>query len=282
MISFVYKLYKNKRSKIAKICLAIIIFFVLIAIFAPFIAPFDPDQIDLTSKLKPSGALHLLGTDEYGRDILSRLIFGARSSLLIGLVTTSISVFTGVILGTIAGYYGGIFDEIISRVIEILYAFPDMLFAIGVMFVLGPGIINLFIALGILGWTGTARLIRAKVLTLKEKDFIKAAKLCGASNFFVIKNHILPNCVSTIIIIATMGIPGAILSEAALSFLGLGVQPPTASWGSMISFAKTYIRVNPSYSVYPGICIILVVIAFNLFGDYLRDALDPSSRHLSI
>ncbi|MDR1013352.1 MAG: ABC transporter permease, partial [Lactobacillales bacterium] len=223
-------------------------------------------------------SVHLLGTDEYGRDILSRLIFGARASLLIGLTTTAISAFIGVVLGTAAGFYGGIIDEVISRIMEVFYAFTDILFAIGVMFVLGPGIINLFIALGILGWIGTARLIRAKVLTLKEKEFIKAAQSCGASDFFIIRKHILPNCLSTIIVITTMAIPSAILSEAALSFLGLGVQAPTASWGSMISFAKTYIRMHPTYSIYPGICIILVVLAFNLFGDCLRDALDPKLK----
>lgn len=206
-------------------------------------APFDPDEINLILKLKPSSYTHILGTDEYGRDILSRLIFGERASLLVGLTTTAISVFIGVLLGTIAGFYGGIIDEVISRVMEIFYAFPDILFSIGIMFVLGPGIINLFIALGVLGWVGTARLIRAKVLTLKERDFIKAAKSQGATDFFIIRKHILSNCLSTIIVITTMSIPGSILSEAALNFLGLGIQPPTASWGSMISFAKTYIRV---------------------------------------
>lgn len=260
------------------ICFYIIAFFVLVAVFAPLISPYDPNATDLSNKLGSSTLEHLLGTDEYGRDILSRIIYGARVSLSIGLISTMISTFIGVVLGVLAGYYGGIVDEIICRIMEVFSAFPDILFAIAIMFIFGPGVINLFIALGILGWVSTARLIRGQALSIKGKEYIKAARASGASDFFIIIKHILPNCISTIIVISTMSIPGAIMSEASLSFLGLGVQSPTASWGSMISYAKSYIRTAPAYSIYPGIAIILIVLAFNLFGDSLRDALDPKLK----
>jgi peptide/nickel transport system permease protein len=263
------------QNKAAMTCAFVIALFILVAIFAPFLAPYDPNAIDLKSILKNPTAAHPFGTDELGRDILSRVIYGARVSIVVGLVTTSISTLLGIVLGAVAGYRGGLTDIVISRLMEIFSAFPDILFAVGVMFILGPGVINLFIALGILGWVGTARLIRGQVMQLKEKEYIEAARASGASGFWLIIKHLIPNCVSTIIILVTMGIPGAMMSEAALSFLGLGVQPPNPSWGSMINMSRTYIRTLPTYSIFPGVAMIIVVLAFNIFGDGLRDALDP-------
>ena len=271
-------LRRFRKNKLAMVCLGVIILLVLIAIFAKFLSPYDPNVIDPKNKHAFPNSTYPLGTDEYGRDILSRIIYGTRVSLLVGLVSTAITTILGVILGSIAGYYGGLIDTIISRTIEIFSAFPDILFALGIMYALGPGIMNLFIALGILGWTGTARLIRSQVLQIKEREFIEASRTAGAKSFWIIMKHLIPNCVSTIIIVVTMNIPGAILTEASMSFLGLGVQPPQSSWGSMIFYAKTFIRKYPFYSIFPGIAIVITVLAFNIFGDGLRDALDPRLR----
>lgn len=272
---YVDAMMRLRKNRSAMVCLAIIVIFIFIALAADWIAPYDPYEIDLKNILAEPSAEHWMGTDEQGRDIFSRILFGTRISLAVGLVSQVISTALGVVLGSIAGYYGGKIDMLISRMMEIFSAFPDLLFAIGIMFVLGPGIINIFIALGILGWVGTARLVRSQVLQIKEMEYVAAAKSSGATSFWLITRHMIPNCVSTIIILITMGIPGAIMSEASLSFLGLGVHPPTASWGSMINTGRIYILSDPTYSVFPGIAIIILVLAFNIFGDGLRDALDP-------
>ncbi len=272
---YVDAMMRLRKNRSAMVCLAIIVIFIFIALAADWIAPYDPYEIDLKNILAKPSAEHWMGTDEQGRDIFSRILFGTRISLAVGLVSQVISTALGVVLGSIAGYYGGKIDMLISRMMEIFSAFPDLLFAIGIMFVLGPGIINIFIALGILGWVGTARLVRSQVLQIKEMEYVAAAKSSGATSFWLITRHMIPNCVSTIIILITMGIPGAIMSEASLSFLGLGVHPPTASWGSMINTGRIYILSDPTYSVFPGIAIIILVLAFNIFGDGLRDALDP-------
>lgn len=186
----------------------------------------------------------------------------------------------GVIAGAAAGYYGGIVDTVISRIIEIFASFPHILFAIVIMFVLGTGVMNVFIAIGFVGWTGVARMIRAQVLQLKEKEYVEAARAEGGTDLAIIFRHLIPNCLSTIIVIITMEIPSDIMYEASLSFLGLGVQPPEASWGEMISTARSYLRTNPTYSIFPGIALVLTVLAFNLVGDALRDALDPKLKNL--
>lgn len=268
-----------KKNKPARVSLFILILLIICAILAPVIAPYDPNVQVLEDALKPASVKHLLGTDEYGRDILSRIIFGTRISLSVGLISQAIAIVIGVTLGSIAGFYGGKVDSIISRIMEMVAAFPDLLFAIAIMFVLGPGVINCFIALALLSWVGTARLIRGQVLQLKKKEYVEACIACGGKNSRIILKHLLPNCLSTIIVLVTLGIPGAIMSEASLSFLGLGVQTPTASWGSMISFAQPYIRSNPTYSIFPGIAIIITVLSFNIFGDGLRDALDPKLKN---
>jgi peptide/nickel transport system permease protein len=269
------RLCSNRLVTVAAVALAVLVF---LALAAPWVAPYDPDAQSLADSLLRPSPKHLLGTDEMGRDILSRIIYGARISLSVGLVSQLIACGIGVLLGALAGYYGGYADTVISRTIEVFAAFPELLFAIGIMFVLGPGVINVFIALGLLAWTRYARLVRGQVMQLREMEYAQACVVCGGSNARVILRHLLPNCFSTIIVIVTLEIPGAILTEASLSYIGLGVQPPTASWGQMISSAQQYISFYPHYSIAPGIAIIITVLSFNIFGDGLRDALDPRLR----
>lgn len=269
-----------KKNKLAIASLIVILFIALIAIFAPLVAPYDPYAIDNYNTLQAPSAEHWCGTDNLGRDILSRIIYGARISLLVGVVCEAIAVPIGVLMGCIAGYYGGLADMIISRVIEVLGSFPFIIFAMCVMFILGTGILNVFIALGAIGWLGHARQIRAAVIQLKEQEFIDAARASGASDFSIIVRHLIPNCLSTIIVIATIDIPSDIMFEATLSFMGLGLQPPNPSWGSMINEARTFMRQVPTYSLFPGIAIMILVLAFNTLGDGLRDALDPKLKNL--
>lgn len=269
-----------KKDKVAMVCLFVVAALIIIAIFAPFIAPYEEDYMDVGNELAKPSSEHLLGTDEFGRDILSRIIFGSRVSLMVGVVAEAIAVFIGLVVGAIAGYYGGKVDAVLSRIIEIFASFPHILFAIVVMFVLGTGIMNVFIAIGVVGWTGLARVIRSQIMQLKQKEYVEAARASGGRNMQIIFRHLIPNCLSTIIVVATMNIPSDIMYEASLSFLGLGVQPPQASWGSMISEARKFIRQNPEYSVFPGIALIITVLAFNLLGDALRDALDPRLKNL--
>ncbi|MGN0373063.1 MAG: ABC transporter permease [Enterocloster sp.] len=271
---------RMKKDKVAMACLIFILLLVLMAVFAPLIAPYEQDYQDVTAILQGPTAKHLLGTDEYGRDILSRIIFGTRISLSVGVVAEGIAVTIGVIMGAMAGYYGGWVDTLISRIIEMFASFPHLLFAIVIMFVLGPGVINVFIAIGVVGWTGVARVIRSQVMQLKEKEYVEAAKATGGTGMKIIFRHLIPNCLSTIIVFVTMEIPSDIMYEASLSFLGLGVQPPNSSWGEMISVARIHIRAVPTYSIFPGVALILTVLAFNLFGDALRDALDPKLKNL--
>jgi ABC-type dipeptide/oligopeptide/nickel transport system permease subunit len=275
-----------KQHKLALVGLGVIILMILVAVFAPWLAPVDPAKQDLFLKLKPPGTpfaelgqgRYLLGADQLGRDILSRVIYGARVSLLVGFVAQSIVLVIGVTLGALAGYYGGWVDKLVMRTADVLFAFPDLLFAIAIVFVLGSGLLNVFIALSVVGWAGMARLTRSQVLQLKEREFVEAAKAAGAPDWWIIVRHILPNAVGPIIVAATLGIPGAIMSEASLSFLGLGVRPPTATWGSMIFEGKAYIKYAPLISVAPGAMIMLIVLSFNLLGDGLRDALDPRTK----
>lgn len=267
-----------KKNKLGVVCLAIVVALVIVAILAPWITPYDPDAQEITNMLKAPSAEHLLGTDEYGRDILSRVIYGCRISLSVGVISQLLALLIGFTLGVLAGYFGGWVDSIISFVIQVFSSFPFLLFAIVVMFALGQGLINLYVALGLLMWTSTARLVRGDVMRLKGSEYIQSCILSGGKSFRIIMKHLLPNCVSTLIVVSTLGIPSAILSEASLSFLGLGVQPPMSSWGQMISASQSYIQSATFYSVAPGIVIIITVMAFNLLGDALRDALDPKMR----
>ena len=267
-----------RKNKLGMACLAIVVLLAVIAILAPALSPYDPDAQTLTDMLLRPGGAHPFGTDEFGRDILSRTIYGCRISLSVGVVSQVIAIMIGFFAGVCAGYFGGKVDAVISFVIQVFSSFPFLLFAIVVMFVMGPGLGNLYVALGLLGWTSTARLIRGDVMRLKGSEYIQSCILSGGKPMRIILKHLLPNCVSTLIVTATLGIPDAILSEATLSFLGLGVQPPMASWGQMISASQPYIQSNTYYSVIPGIAIIITVMAFNLLGDALRDALDPKMR----
>ena len=267
-----------RKNKLGMFCLVVVILLVLIALFAPLLAPYDPYAQELSNRYQAPGGVHLFGTDEFGRDLLSRMIYGCRVSLSVGVVSQAIALVIGFLAGVFAGYYGGRVDSVISFIIQVFSSFPFLLFAIVVMFVLGPGLINLYVALGLLMWTGTARLVRGDVMRLKGSEYIQSCILSGGSSWRVIMKHLLPNCVSTLIVTSTLGIPNAILSEASLSFLGLGVQPPMASWGQMISAARQVIQSNTYYSVIPGVAIIITVMAFNLLGDALRDALDPKMR----
>jgi len=275
-----------RQHKLAMVGLGFIILLIIMAILAPVLAPADPNAQDLFAKLARPGTpfdelgagTYMLGADQLGRDVLSRVIYGARISLLVGFVAEGLVLVIGVTLGALAGYYGGKVDRLIMRTSDILFAFPDLLFAIAVMFALGRGLLNIFVALSVVGWAGMARLTRSQVLSLKEREFVEGARAAGARDGRMIFTHILPNAMGPIIVAVTLGIPGAIMSEASLSYLGLGVQPPTATWGAMIYEGRSYLKHAPWMSLAPGAMIMLTVLAFNLLGDGLRDALDPRSK----
>ncbi|MCI1966431.1 MAG: ABC transporter permease [Oscillospiraceae bacterium] len=271
-------LKRFRRNKAAMFCLSIIVLLGLVALLASIVAPYDPSYQDYTSVLAQPSAKHWFGADEYGRDILSRIIYGTRVSLSIGIFAQLLASIIGITLGAVAGYFGGIVDSVISRIMEIFSAFPDLIFAMAIMTFMGKGVLNLYIALGLLTWVRTARMIRGAVIQLKEKEYVEASRASGGTSFRIIVKHLIPNCLSTIIVLVTLGIPNAIMYEASLSFLGLGIQPPTPSWGNMISAAQSVIGFLPVYSIMPGIAIMITVIAFNIFGDGLRDALDPKLR----
>lgn len=267
-----------KRNKLGMICLGIVLALAIIAILAPVIAPYSYKDQNLAIMNQNPTVEHLLGTDEYGRDILSRIIYGCQISLSVGIISQAIALLIGFVAGVAAGYYGRWVDAVVSFIIQVFSSFPFLLFAILIMFVMGPGLINLYIALGLLMWTTTARLIRGDVMRLKNSEYIQSCILSGGNSFRIIMKHLLPNCISTLIVVSTLGIPSAILSEATLSFLGLGVQPPDASWGQMIAASQPFLESQPIYSIAPGIVIIITVMSFNLLGDALRDALDPKMR----
>jgi ABC-type dipeptide/oligopeptide/nickel transport system permease subunit len=267
-----------RRNRAAMLGLIILTLFALTAISAPWIAPHDPYKLNLLQTAKPPGTDgHILGTDESGRDFLSRLIYGARISLVVGLIVVSIAATIGVTLGAIAGYFSGWIDNLIMRVVDFLFAFPFLILAITIVSVLGPGLINMMLVLGFVSWIGYARLVRGIVLVLRESEFVVAARSVGASHMHIIVRHILPNLIGIVIVQATFGVAGAILAAAGLSFLGMGVQPPEAEWGSMLSKGREYLRVNPILSIAPGLLIMLTVLSLNFLGDALRDALDPRS-----
>jgi ABC-type dipeptide/oligopeptide/nickel transport system permease subunit len=263
------------KNKLALLGLGIVIFFVIVAILAPYITPYPWNEVDLSRALQPPSWKHLLGTDEFGRDIFSRIIYGTRVSLQFAFFAQLISISIGTILGLISGFYGGWVDDLIMRIVEVLFAFPFLLFVIAVVSTLGPGIQNLYLAVALIGWAGVSRIIRGQVLSLRERDFVAGAIAIGASTWRILFRHILPNALSPLIIEATLGMGGMIMLEAGLSFLGLGVQAPTPSWGSMVQAGLAYLRSCWWYPIAPGVVIMIVVFGFNLLGDGLRDALDP-------
>jgi peptide/nickel transport system permease protein len=270
-----HRLKKNKMSIVGIIVLVIL---ALIAIFANFLAPYSYSKQNLAHQFEPPSKQFLLGTDEYGRDILSRLIFGARISLLIGFIAVGIALLSGGTLGAIAGYFGGFVDEIIMRIMDILLSIPSTLLAISIAATLGPGLFNLMIAVGLSSLPRYARVIRGSVLSLREQEFIEAAKAVGSSNFRIILKHIIPNCMAPIIVQSTLGVAMAILTASGLSFIGLGIQPPYPEWGAMLSGGRGYIRDFPHMTAFPGLAIMITILALNYLGDGLRDALDPKLK----
>lgn len=259
----------------AMIAAVILVALVLTAVIGPFLVPFDPLAMDLDSLRQPPSAVHLLGTDSKGRDILSRLVYGARISLAVGIIAAALSLCIGIVLGLIAGYFSGRADAILSQIFDIFLAFPSLLFAIGISAVMTPGLTSSMLAITLVGWAGFARLVRGVTLSLKEQTYIEASRALGASPARILYKHILPNALPLILVAGSLRIGGFILLEAALSFLGLGVQPPTPTWGSMISLNRAYINSAPWMVVFPGLAISITVIAFNILGDFLRDRLDP-------
>lgn len=264
-----------KQNKLAFFSLIMIILIILCAVFANVICRYNPYTQSLKDRLLAPSFAHPLGTDELGRDTLTRIIFGARISLTIGLIPTLISMFIGTILGLVAGYFGGKIDFIIMRFADIMLAFPSLLLAMVVMYTMGGGLINIFIALSLVNWASTSRVVRSETLSLSKKEYVEAAKSMGVGNATIILRHILPNCIPTLVVLFTLSIPSAILSESSLSFLGVGAQPPTASWGLMVVSAKKYLFTQPVMVLAPAIAIMTVVLAFNFLGDGLRDILDP-------
>jgi len=246
---------------------------VLAAMIGPWLVPYDPSAQELALRLEGPSRLHWLGLDELGRDILARVMSGARISLFVGLVVVSVSASIGAAMGALAGYYGGIIDEAISRVIDILLAFPGLLLAIALVAVLGPSLTNVVIALSLIGWVGYARVARAQVLQAREFEYVVAARAIGAATPRILIRHVLPAALPALTVQATLGMGGAILSEAALSFLGLGVQPPTPSWGAMLNYGRVHVLDAPHLTVFPGLAIAIVVLGLNLLGDSLRDRL---------
>lgn len=265
-----------KKNKLAAVSLAVIVIVVLMAVFAPFTAPYDPNFQDADNlRFAAPSAEHWLGCDELGRDVFSRLIYGARVSLVIGLVPTIIAMTIGTIMGLMSGYMGKKVDFIIMRFADIVLAFPSLLLAMVVMYTLGASLVNIFIALSIVKWAGTARIVRAQTLSLKEKEFVEAAKAVGVKKWTIMMRHILPNCIPNLIVLFSLNIPDSIMSESSLSFLGIGALPPSTSWGLMVYRGKQYLFNYPWLTLAPGVAILILVLAFNFLGDGVRDALDP-------
>ncbi len=268
-----------RHNPLAAVGVVLVTIFAFSAVFAPWISPQDPTHIDLPNRLQTPSAQHWCGTDELGRDILSRLIWGARISLFVGTSVVAGSLLLGLIIGSLAGYYGGGIDRFVNVVLmNAFLSFPGILIAIAFVAFRGPGIFNLVLALSLGGWVGYARLVRAQVLAVREREFVEAARALGAGDLHIITRHILPNIIQPVIVQAAIGMAGAVLAEATMSFLGLGVPPPTASWGSMLNDARSHLFDAPHLVLFPAVTVMLAVLAFNFIGDALRDLLDPRSR----
>ena len=262
-----------RRSPVAMASLVYVAVIAIVAVAAPLIAPYGPDAIDLSKRLRPPDAAHLMGTDDLGRDVLSRMIHGTRVSLLIGVAATALSLLAGCTLGALAGYYGGVIDWLVSRLIDIILCFPFIVLVLGIVAFFRPSLWTILIALAITQWTSEARFIRAEFLRIRELDYTLAARASGARDPRIIFRHLLPNALAPVLVSASFGVAAAILTESALSFLGFGVAVPTASWGSVLAVAQTFIDVAWWLAFFPGLAIFLTVAAFNLIGDRLRDAI---------
>lgn len=276
---FALILKRLKRSKSAIVGLCIILFLVIIAILAPWITPYRYDQTDLKNTFSPPTWQHPFGTDDLGRDILSRIMYGGRYSLRIGIIAVGAAAIAGTVIGSIAGYFGGWFDLILMRALDIFQAIPGLVLSIAVSAVLGAGFGNCILALAIGLTPGYARLIRASILNVRKMEYLEAATLINANHFRIIVKHVLPNAIAPLIVSATMGVASAILVAASLSFIGLGVQPPTPEWGAMLSAGRKYIRQYPHLVIFPGVTIMAAVLSLNMIGDGLRDALDPKLKN---
>jgi peptide/nickel transport system permease protein len=271
-----------RKNKLAVTGLAIILFLVFVAVFAPLLAPHHPYEQVLEQALLAPSLEYPFGTDDFGRCIFSRVIYGTRLSLAIGVVVTTISAVVGITLGMLAGFYGGVVDEVIMRIVDIFLAFPGLILALVIAGLLGPGMFNVLFALALVGWMGYARVVRGAVLAEKEKEFVETAKALGASDFYIMCRHLLPNVLAPVIVMATLGIGQTILAAAGLSFLGLGAQPPVPVWGSMLNDGKAYLQTAPHLTIFPGLAIMITVLAFNFLGDGLRDLFDPRLRESKI
>lgn len=264
-----------RKNKMAMVGLILVSLLFLVAFFIPIISPHDPYRVALDEQFLPPSSSYWLGTDNFGRDLLTRILYGARISLLVGIVPSFISLMIGAVMGIVSGYYGGKIDFIIMRLADTMIAFPSLLLAMVVMYTLGANLFNIFIALSLVGWAGVARVVRSQTLALKEKEFIEAARAVGTTRAKIMVRHIFPNIVPTLIVLFSLSIPEAIMWESSLSFLGVGVQPPEASWGLLVAKGKEYLFASPLVAIMPGVAILITVLAFNFIGDGLRDALDP-------
>ncbi|MDQ1251452.1 MAG: peptide/nickel transport system permease protein [Euryarchaeota archaeon] len=266
------------RNKASVLGFVIVGFLIFTAISADFISPYDPNKITLDDKLKPPSSEHLFGTDQLGRDQLSRVIYGTRTTFELSLIIVTVTASFGVIVGIIAGYCGGVIDEVLMRLIDVLLAFPSIILALVIIGSLGPGILNTVIAISLVGWLYYARVARASTLSIKEKEYIEGARAMGCSEIYIHTRYILPNCLPPIIVLVTLNIGGVILTIASLGFLGLGAQPPTPEWGTMLNEGREFLRDCPWLSIVPGTLIMISVLAFNFIGDGLRDILDPRQQ----
>jgi peptide/nickel transport system permease protein len=266
------------KNKMAVAGSLVVLLLFAVSLLAPWIAPYDPSRIDLTQVLVAPSSAHPFGTDQLGRDVLSRMIWGARISLKVGFVATGIAILLGAILGAVSGYYGRWVDAVIMRFVDIMLCFPAFFLILAVIAILEPSIWNIMVIIGLTGWMGITRLVRADFISLKERDFVLAARVIGASDLRIIFVHILPNAMASILVAATLGIAGAILTESALSFLGIGVQPPMPSWGNILTAGKDNIDIAWWLSLYPGLAILITVLGYNLLGEGIRDSLDPRLR----
>jgi len=267
-----------KQNKMAMVGLGVLVLLVFCAVFAPFIAPYDPVQMDIRHRLESPSSSHWLGTDNFGRDIFSRIIYGSRVSLYVGFIAVGIGAIFGGLIGGISGFYGGRLDNLIMRIMDVFLAIPQIILALAIVSVFGTNLTNVMIAVGISILPRYARVVRASALSVREQEYVEAARALGTSNFSIIVETLIPNCMAPIIVQSTLGVAKAILSAATLSFLGMGIQPPTPEWGSMLSAGRQFLRNAPHITVFPGLAIVIVVIALNMLGDGLRDALDPKLR----
>ena len=267
-----------RENKLSAVSLAVIVLMILFAVLAPWLTPYGEKDMDLMNRLQAPSAAHLLGTDEGGRDVLTRVLYGSRVSLMVGIVPTLLSMVLGAVLGVLAGYLGGFADALIMRLADVVLAFPSMLLAMVIMYTLGDGLFNVFLTLTLMNWGSVARIARSEALRLKKSEFAEAARSIGVPKRRIILRHILPNCLPTLIVLFTLNVPSAILTESSLSFLGLGIQPPGASWGLMVNTGREFLYNAPWLSFVPSGAIMLAVLSFNFLGDGLRDVLDPRQR----